>query len=285
MTILEGSLFLRGVRIYSLVNILLSAALAFFSHPRLSTPLFEFSLLGILHLFVLGGVLPLLMIRWFSVSALLRMGLAFTQVGAWVLVAGFFIHPRSALPLEGGILVSAGILLGILSLSWRDRAFRFWVFLWVSAVFGVFLGGVLARPTVDPIPFSAIAIHAMLGAGLGLFALGWTVARKKRHRWWEGGSMVLLALGIGEALQTTLISRMLAFLAVGALVVLLEGVGGKGRFLAIFLTGACLEGAWSGWLLPGEWISALAGSLVLGGLAGILREARLRPSPPSTLFP
>ncbi|MGC8528634.1 MAG: hypothetical protein ACP5OP_00330 [Leptospirillia bacterium] len=284
MTISGAPLFLLGVRIYSLINILLSAVMALFEHPRLSTPLFEFPLLAILHLLILGGILPLLMIRWFEFSLQLRMGLAFSQVGAAVLIVGFFLHPRSALPMEGGLLVAAGILISMLSLHWTHRSFRFWFFLWSSAVFGVFLGGVLARPAVDPIPFSAIVVHAMLGSGLGLFSLGWLRREGPRYPLWEGASLLFMAVGVGLVLRTTLLNRMMVFLVAGAFVVLLEGVSFRGRILAVVLSGVCVLGATGEWFLPGEWISALAGSFVLGGLAGLLVGSRSLPSRPLALF-
>jgi len=275
---------LQGVRIYSLINILLAAVMALLEHPRLSTPLFEFPLLAILHLLVLGGVLPLLMIRWFEFSLHLRLGLAFTQAGAAVLVVGFLLHPRSALPMEGGVLVAAGILLAMLSLPWTHRSFRFWFFFWSSAVFGVFLGGVLARPVVDPIPFSAIAVHALLGGGLGLFSLGWLRREGPRYPLWEAASLLLMIVGVGLVLQTTLLNRVMIFLVAGAFAILLEGVSFRGRILAIVLSGMCVLGGIRGWFLPGEWISALAGSFVLGGLAGLIGGARPLPSRPSALF-
>jgi hypothetical protein len=276
---------LQGVRIYSLINILLSALMAIFEHPRLSTPLFEFPLLAILHLLVLGGILPLLMVRWFDFSLQLRLGMAFSQAGAAVLVVGFLLHPRSALPMEGGLLVAAGILLSMLSLPWSHRSFRFWFFLWSSAVLGVFLGGVLARPVVDPIPFSAIAVHALLGGGLGLFSLGWLRREGPRYPLWEVASLLLMIVGVGLVLQTTLLNRTLIYLVAGASLILLEGVSLRGRILATVLSGGCVLGAIQGWFLPGEWISALAGSFVLGGLVGILGGSRPRPSRPSALFP
>ncbi len=285
LTISEISLLLRGVRVYSFANILLSALLALAFRPRLSTPLFEFPLLALLHLLVLGGILPLLMLRWIPFSLPLRLGLGFTQVGTVVLVVGFLLHPRSGLPMEGGILVSAGILLALLSLPWSHRSLRFWFILWISSAFGVFLGGVLARPTVDPIPFSAIAVHAILGGGLGLFALGWLASEgKKRFPVWEIVSLGLLVLGVGELLRTTLVDSRMAFLAGGALLVLLEGVDPRGRIVAIVLAGGCLFGERMGWLLPGEWISALAGSFVLGGLAGVVLATKLRRPPPVAPF-
>ena len=122
------------------------------------------------------------------------------------------------------------------------------------------------------------------GGGLGLFSLGWLRREGPRYPLWEAASLLLMIVGVGLVLQTTLLNRVMIFLVAGAFAILLEGVSFRGRILAIVLSGMCVLGGIRGWFLPGEWISALAGSFVLGGLAGLIGSARPLQSRPSALF-
>jgi len=253
------------LRFFALGNLLFSGILFALTRPSLSTPLFEFPLLAVLHSLVVGTLIPLLLVRFGRDSSLFRMSALFVATGDLVLIAGFLLHPRSALPEEGGLMVTAGILMAgvmLVSGSWR---FLYWIFLSAAAVMGILLGGVLARPTVDPIPFSMIAAHGVLGAGLGLFPLFWlrmqeTIARKIPVLFFSGGIFLLLAL----VLQNTLVSGSMAIFVGGALLLAGAGIEREGQLLGLFCLSAVLVLRFSDVLLPGEVLSLL-GVLLLGG--------------------
>ena len=151
------------LRFFALGNALFSGILFAVTRPPLSTPLFEFPLLAALHALVVGTLIPLLLDRFRQDSPFFRVSGLFIATGDLVLITGFLLHPRSALPEEGGMMVTAGILMAGVTLfsgSWR---FLYWTALCGAATLGILLGGVLARPAVDPIPFSMIAAHGVLG--------------------------------------------------------------------------------------------------------------------------
>ena len=270
MTIEDGQGFQKGLRIIAQANILLSCVMLGYFRPRLSTPLFEFPLLATLHLFVLGGILPLLMERWCPFSRTFRLAVLFFLSGTAVLVAGFLLYPRSPLPLEGGLLVSSGLLLVLLSIPRESPSFLSWVFFWIASLLGISLGGVLARPVVDPIPFSAISVHAILGAGLGLYALCWIGRSFGRSLFREGALLLATALGLFLVLRHTLVDRTMVVFSLGALGILLAEIRWAGRILALVLAGGVSAAGIAGLLLPGTWVSDLAAVFVLGGLAGLL---------------
>jgi len=276
LTIEEGWGFRRGLRIIALVNIFLSCVLLAYFRPRLSTPLLEFPLLAILHLFVLGGILPLLMERWCEFSRTFRLGVLFSQSGTAVLVAGFLLYPRSPLPLEGGLLVSSGLLFVLLALPRGSRSFLSWVFLWIASLLGLSLGGVLARPVIDPIPFSTISVHAILGAGLGLYALSWLGNRSGRSPFCDAAILLATVLGLFLVLRHTLVDRTMVIFSLGALGILLGEVKGLGRVLAVVLSGGISAAGLTGLLLPGTWVSDLAAVFVLGGLVGFVMPVSRR---------
>ena len=275
MTIAGTNGYRLFLRFFALGNTLFAGILFAMTRPSLSTPLFEFSLLAALHALVVGTLVPLLLDRFRRDSPFFRVSGLFIATGDLVLITGFLLHPRSALPEEGGLMVTAGILMAGVTLfsgSWR---FLYWTALCGAATLGVLLGGVLARSAVDPIPFSMIAAHGVLGAGLGLFPLFWLrtedrIARKLPVLLFTAVLLLLLIL----ILQNTLISGSMAVFAGGALLLAGAGVGREGRLLGLLCLSVVGVLRISGVLLPGEWLSFL-GILLLGGCFwGYFRQGR-----------
>ncbi len=273
MTIAGSNGYRFFLRLFALVNALFAGILFALTRPPLSTPLFEFPLLASLHAVVLGTLVPLLLARFSDDSPFFRVSILFIAVGDLVLVTGFLLHPRSLIPQEGGLMVTAGLLIGGVTLlpgSWR---FLYWSFLCVAAGLGILLGGVLARPAIDPIPFSMIAVHGLLGAGLGLFPLFWlrtegVIVRKSPVYFLAGGIILLILL----VLQNTLVTGTMGVLSAGALLLSGAGVDRKGLLIALLCILVVGLLRLSGTLLPGEGFSLL-GILLLGGcLAGFFRQ-------------
>ena len=109
MTIEGRNGFRLFLRLFALGNGLFALFLFALTRPRLATPLFEFPLLASLHALVLGALLPLLLGTLSRDTPLFRVACLFVCAGEMVLVTGFLSLPRSPLPMEGGLLVSAGL--------------------------------------------------------------------------------------------------------------------------------------------------------------------------------
>jgi hypothetical protein len=259
--------------LFSLGNGLFATLLYVLTRPSLSTPLFEFPLLASLHALVLGTLLPLLLDRIYRDSSLFRVASLYVCMGELVLVSGFLTLPRSALPYDGGIMVTTGLLLAAFLLrpgSWR---FLYWMALGGSAGLGILLGEVLSRPTIDPIPFSMIAAHGLLGAGLGLYPLFWvredrSIRAKLPVITLVGAVLIFLTL----VLKETLIRGSMGALFIGIVILAAIGLGKEGRLFGLLFVGTAAFLWFSGSFLPGEGISLL-GLLLLGGcFVGLFRN-------------
>ena len=265
MTIAGRKGFRLFLLLFSLGNGLLATLLYVLTRPSLSTPLFEFSLLASLHALVLGTLIPLLLDRLYRDSPLFRVASLYVCMGELVLVSGFLTLPRSELPYDGGIMVTTGLLLAAFLLrpgSWR---FLYWMALGGSAGLGILLGEVLSRPTIDPIPFSMIAAHGLLGAELGLYPLFWiredrAIRAKLPVIAFVGAVLIFLIL----VLKETLIRGSMGALFVGVTILAATGLGREGRLFGLLFVGAAAILWFSGSFLPGEGISLL-GLLLLGG--------------------
>ena len=275
MTIEGRNGFRLFLRLFALGNGLFALFLFALTRPRLATPLFEFPLLASLHALVLGALLPLLLGTLSRDTPLFRVACLFVCAGEMVLVTGFLSLPRSPLPMEGGLLVSAGLVLGAFLLRPGRWSFLYWMALGASALLGVLLGGVLFRPTIDPIPFSMLAAHGLLGAGLGLYPLFWL--RKDRDArpkslviLLAGGTVILLELVLKHTLISAGTMGMLALV-----VFLMAGLGldRDGRLLGILCVGVAAFMGLSGKLLPGEALSLLGVLLLGGSIAGFFRTS------------
>lgn len=273
MTIAGRKGFRLFLLLFSLGNILFAVLLYALTRPSLSTPLFEFPLLASLHALVLGTLLPLLLDGLYRDSPLFRVASLFVCTGELVLVSGFLTLPRSELPYDGGMMVTTGLLLAAFLLkpgSWR---FLYWMALGGSAGLGILLGEVLSRPTIDPIPFSMIAAHGLLGAGLGLYPLFWVrkdqeIRAKLPVIALVGAVLIFLTL----VLKETLIRGSMGALFVGMAILAASGLGREGRLFGLLCVGGAVILWFSGRFLPGEGMSLL-GLLLLGGcLVGLLRN-------------
>jgi len=259
--------------LFSLGNGLFAILLYVLTRPSLSTPLFEFSLLASLHALILGTLLPLLLDGLYRDSPLFRVASLYVCTGELVLVSGFLTLPRSELPYDGGIMVTTGLLLAAFLLrpdSWR---FLYWMALGGSAGLGILLGEVLSRPTIDPIPFSMIAAHGLLGAGLGLYPLFWVrgdrlIRAKLPVITLVGAVLIFLTL----VLKETLIRGSMGALFIGIVILAATGLGREGRLFGLLFVGTAAILWFSGSFPPGEGISLL-GLLLLGGcFVGLFRN-------------
>ncbi len=273
MTIAGRKGFRLFLLLFSLGNGLFAILLYVLTRPSLSTPLFEFPLLASLHALVLGTLLPLLLDRIYRDSSLFRVASLYVCMGELVLVSGFLTLPRSELPYDGGIMVTTGLLLAAFLLrpgSWR---FLYWMALGGSAGLGILLGEVLSRPTIDPIPFSMIAAHGLLGAGLGLYPLFWvredrSIRAKLPVITLVGAVLIFLTL----VLKETLIRGSMGALFIGIVILAAIGLGKEGRLFGLLFVGTAAFLWFSGSFLPGEGISLL-GLLLLGGcFVGLFRN-------------
>ncbi len=264
---------------FASLNLLFALILYVETRPSLSTPLFEFPLLAILHSIVLGTLLPLLLDRFYTDGRAFRIGAYFVLVGEAVIVVGFVIHPRSPLPSQGGLMVATGLLLIVYLLRSKEWQWVYWIFLAGSSVMGVMLGTVLFRPYIDPIPFSMIAVHGLLGMALGLFPLFWIGGKGRGvgHPFRVILVLTILALMV-FILRQTLITP--AIWPLVTLMALLSGAGisSWGKVLGLLCVTITAIMASAGELLPGEWISLL-GVLLMGGCAvGYFRTKAYSPS-------
>lgn len=257
----------RGYRlflhIFATVNGIVAIGFLLRSRPALTTPLFEYPLLASLHAIVLGSLLPLLFARLYRETPAFRLGTLFVMGGGLVVVTGFLLHPRSALPEEGGVMVLTGVVLVWASTITWSLSGLYWTGLLLSSGMGVFLGKTLARPVIDPIPFSTIAVHGFTGAGLGLFPLFWM----KKGEGENVQTLVLFVLVFAAmlwVLDVRLVHRsMLLFLA-AVILAGFAGIGRSGRWTLFAMFSVVMAGGFEADLLPGEWIS-LGGMLLLAG--------------------
>ena len=282
MTIAGRKGFRLFLLLFSLGNGLFAILLYVLTRPSLSTPLFEFPLLASLHALVLGTLLPLLLDGLYRDSPLFRMASLYVCMGELVLVSGFLTLPRSELPYDGGIMVTTGLLLAAFLLrpgSWR---FLYWMALGGSAGLGILLGEVLSRPTIDPIPFSMIAAHGLLGAGLGLYPLFWV----RKDRAIRAKLPVIVLVGsvlifLTLVLKETLIRGSMGALFIGIVILAATGLGREGRLFGLLFVGTAAILWFSGSFLPGEGISLL-GLLLLGGcFVGLFRNPGVHEGEPA----
>ena len=236
--------------------------------PSLSTPLFEFPLLASIHAIVLGSLLPLLFDRYYRPCIPFRLGGMFVCAGEMVLVTGFLLHPRSSLCADGGLMVMAGLLLAGVTFRVSTSVFLYWLSLLMSSAMGYVLGTILMRPVIDPIPFSMIAAHALIGAGSGLFPLFWIESGEARGNLLSYVMAGFVGVSLFFVLEKTVITNTMEVLASSILALGLSGVSWNGRVL-IFVF-AIFSGIiiWSGRLYPGQWISVWGILLIFGAYAG-----------------
>jgi len=236
--------------------------------PSFATPLFEYPLLAALHALVLGSLLPLLLDRYYRPSSAYRLGGMFVVVGELVLVTGFLIHPRSILPADGGLMVFFGVLMASVNRGIRTYFFLYWTGLLLSAAMGVVLGDVLLRPVIDPIPFSMIAVHGLLGAGLGFYPLFWIRSPTAEWPRW----FVLLVFVSTGLLFFVIEKSLITFLMIplSLIVAVLGGLGmsGKGRSGVAILLIAAFVASVSGVFLSGQLIAVSGFFLIAGSYAG-----------------
>lgn len=254
-------LFLRA---FATANAIFAVLLFALKHPSLSTPLYEFSLLAALHALVLGSLLPLLFDRFYIESRVLRVASLFVCTGEIVIVLGFMIHPRSPLPSEGGVLVATGIILAISLLRGTTGSSIYWIALAGSSVMGIVLGQVLVRPFIDPIPFSLMSVHGLLGMALGLFPLFWKREEAGKRVWKSRTLVLFLFFSLMLVLRHHLLTWMIIPLLLCILVLSALGIVGWGKFwglASIFPAGVL---SFFGGLLPGEALSMM-GIILLGG--------------------
>lgn len=171
-------------------------------------------------------------------------------------------------------MVVSGLLIAAPTFRVRTFHFLYWTGLLISASMGYFLGGVLMRPVIDPIPFSLIAVHGLLGAGLGLYPLFWMGSDTKggfiRASLVAAVSAGLLVWVLGQPLLTSSMEVFsLSILILGGL-----GQGWPGRLLLVSVIMVTIVLVLSGLLLPGQWISVLGILLIAGCYAGYFRKRK-----------
>lgn len=138
--------------------------------PKLELPLMHYHLLMLLHELLLGVIL-ILVLKYFSPHGpLKKITWTFILSGVLVLLCGFMLAPRTNLIQDGGEFITIGVILVMLGHLRNPFSIFFWpsVALVETCLLGIKLGTNLNRISVDPIPFSAIATHAISGLLLAL---------------------------------------------------------------------------------------------------------------------
>jgi hypothetical protein len=171
-------------------------------------------------------------------------------------------------------MVMAGLLLAGATFRVTTYAFLYWLALLMASAMGYVLGSILMRPVIDPIPFSMIAAHALMGAGLGLFPLFWIESSETRGTLFSYVMAGFVGGCLYFVLEKTIITNSLEALASSILALGVSGITWNGRvliFVFVILSGSV---AWSGIFYPGQWISVWGILLIFGSYAGYFLKRR-----------
>jgi hypothetical protein len=195
--------------------------------PTFDTPLFHFPFLAFVHALSLLVLLPYLAFEPLLKRGTGRIGATLCLSGGLTLVLGFLFIPRSLSSAQAGLMMTLGFLL----LFKKYRVFREGLFtpvfyaLILTGITGTILGLTLARQAIDPIPFSGIEIHVLLGLAFALTTF-LRVLPPLPETPGIGASTLLfgLALVLLFALELPLKSGILAASSLGVLIIALKGV-------------------------------------------------------------
>jgi hypothetical protein len=144
-----------------------------FLHPKLELPLMHYHLLMILHSVLLGVVLLPLLQKVSRETPFQKISWTLIISGLSILLIGFLTAPRTAMVKDGGIFITAGVILSLAHHLKNPFSVLFWpsIALIETCLLGYKLGKSLDRIAVDPIPFSTLSTHATTGLFLALPAM------------------------------------------------------------------------------------------------------------------
>lgn len=146
-------------------------------------PLMQNSFLAIIHALFIGGTLLPVLTNQIPKGTNKSLGTSLITIGLSVLIFGFMAGTRTALPLDGGIFISMGLLLFLPYLLKKPQGPVFLpsIALIQTCVLGCILGKNLNRSTIDPIPFTLLSIHALSGIFLSLIPLVFFLKNNKEN--------------------------------------------------------------------------------------------------------
>ncbi len=195
--------------------------------PTFDTPLFHFPFLAFIHALALLVLLPYLGFEPLFKSITGRIGAALCLSGGLTLVLGFLFIPRSLVSAQAGLMTTLGFLL-LFNVHRTNQGALFkpvFYALILTGITGTMLGLTLARQAIDPIPFSGIEIHVLLGLAFTMTAF-LRIRTSLPDTPWHGASALLFgsALVLLFSLELTRKSGILTALSLALLIISLKGV-------------------------------------------------------------
>ena len=220
--------------------------------PTFDTPLFHFPFLAFIHALALMVLLPYLTFEPLFKSGTGRIGAALCLSGGLTLILGFLFIPRSLVSAQAGLMTTLGFFLLFRNYRTLQGTLFKPVFyaLILTGITGTILGLTLARQAIDPIPFSGIEIHVLLGLAFTMTAFLRTRTPRSGTLWHKGSALLFgSALVLLFALELIPESGILTASSLAILIISLKGVppsveGSRPLWILGLALGAVLSPVW-----------------------------------------